>query len=188
MRWPKCASRPTTTPPSSATWRARSSAARSSPAPTSSTADGFEYWRDSSMAANTWENNRVSRREEGRAVAAHLRRDDRRPDREEQGVLLRRLPGVLPRPPGRAGAIGGAGSVAARRLLGGGCDHLRSGHETTLTGQPIDPAGRFSPIARAVLANQPLYPLPNRPGNSNNLRGTQLSKRCGPIRATPRST
>ena len=42
-----------------------------------------------------------------------------------------------------------------------------------LTGQPfpenrIDPS-RFSPVARAVLANQRLYPLPNRPGASNNL-------------------
>ena len=42
-----------------------------------------------------------------------------------------------------------------------------------VTGQPFPgnqvPTGRFSPIARAVLANQTLYPLPNRSGNSSNL-------------------
>ena len=31
------------------------------------------------------------------------------------------------------------------------------------------PASRFSPIARALLANQTLYPLPNRAGDTNNL-------------------
>src|SRR6185503_19406117 len=40
-------------------------------------------------------------------------------------------------------------------------------------GQPfpgnVIPANRFSPIARNVLANQTLYPLPNRPGDTNNL-------------------
>ena len=33
---------------------------------------------------------------------------------------------------------------------------------------------RFSPVARAVLANQQLYPLPNRPGNTQQPRGAQL--------------
>ena len=31
------------------------------------------------------------------------------------------------------------------------------------------PQARFSPVARAILANDRLYPLPNRPGVSNNL-------------------
>src|SRR5262249_27525483 len=42
-----------------------------------------------------------------------------------------------------------------------------------LTGQPfpgnVIPRDRFSPVASAVLANQTLYPLPNRPGNTQNL-------------------
>ena len=40
------------------------------------------------------------RREEGRAHAAHLRRHARRPDHQEQAVLLRGLPGHGPRPAG----------------------------------------------------------------------------------------
>ena len=108
------------------------------------------------------------RRQEGRAVAAHFRRHDWRPDREEQAVLLRRLPVVLPRSPERAGSVGRAGIVAARRLFGRGVTI-----KDPLTGQPfpgnqIDPS-RFSPIARAVLANQQLYPSPNRPGDTSNL-------------------
>ena len=37
---------------------------------------------------------------EGRAVAAHLRRHHRRPPRQEQGLLLRRLPGFIRDRPG----------------------------------------------------------------------------------------
>jgi hypothetical protein len=40
------------------------------------------------------------------------------------------------------------------------------------TGQPFAgnriPQSRFSPVARAILADQNLYPLPNRPGDLNN--------------------
>ena len=52
--------------------RRRSSAARSSRAPTSSTAAAFEYWRDSSMAANTWDNNRVTPAAKKAELSQHI--------------------------------------------------------------------------------------------------------------------
>ena len=45
--------------------------------------NAFEYWRDSSMAANSWDNNRADATK-AELSAAHLRRHDRRADHQEQ--------------------------------------------------------------------------------------------------------
>ena len=58
--------------------------------------------------------------------------------------------------------------VAPGRLLGGGRGHRRS-----VTGQPSpatsSPEDRFRPVAKAVLGNTYLYPLPTLPGATNDL-------------------
>ena len=94
------------------------------------------------------EQSRGAGRREGRAVAAHLRGHDRRPDRAEQGVLLRRLPGLHPRPAGRAGAR------RWRPRRGGAATSRRSARPsaTRATGQPfpgnIDPGRAASARSR----------------------------------------
>jgi hypothetical protein len=128
--------------------------------------NGFEYWRDSSMAANTWENNRAH------ADKAKLKQhifggtfggplvknkvfffgdyEDFRRDRPGEQVVS-----VAPLA-WRSGDFSGVG-VTIR---------------DPQTGQPfagnIIPQARFSPIARAVLANTTLYPQPTLPGDTNN--------------------
>ena len=78
----------------------------------------FEFYRNSDFDANTWENNRSSAREAG-AQAAHLRRHAGRADRQEQALLLRRLPGLAPgrararRPPRWRRRRGGAATSRA---------------------------------------------------------------------------
>ena len=113
----------------------------------------FEYWRDSSMAANSWDNNRASA-EEGRAVAAHLRRHDRRADRQEQAVLLRRLP---ERSSG-TGPASWCGRVAPEAWRRGDFSGVGVTISDPLTGQPFPgnqiPTSRFSPD-RARGARQP---------------------------------
>ena len=77
--------------------------------------NGFEYWRDSSMAANTWENNRggakkadLSQHIFGATIGG--------PIVQEQGVLLRRLSGVPAGPPRRARDQRCARSLAAAAI------------------------------------------------------------------------
>jgi hypothetical protein len=130
---------------------------------------GFEYWRDSRLAANTWENNRVtpaaakaklSQNIFGATIGGPIVRNKMFFFGDYQG-FLRNRPGELVRSVApdswRRGDFSGAG-VTIR---------------DPLTGQPFPdnaiPQSRFSPIARAVLANQTLYPLPNRAGNTQNL-------------------
>ena len=128
---------------------------------------GFEYWRDSSMAANSWDNNRA------RANKAELSQhifggtiggpivankvfffgDYQAFVRDRPSDLVRSVAPVA----WRQGDFSGAGVVIRDPLTG-----------QPFPGNQIDPS-RFSPIARAVLANQQLYPLPNRPGNTANL-------------------
>jgi hypothetical protein len=131
--------------------------------------NGFEYWRDSSMAANTWENTRVtpaakkaelSQHIFGATIGGPIVRSKIFFFGDYQG-FIRNRPGELVRSVApeafRRGDFSGVGVII---------------HDPT-TGQPFQgnviPSTRFSPIARAVLANQTLYPLPNRSGDTNNL-------------------
>ncbi len=128
---------------------------------------GFEYWRDSSMAANSWDNNRAGAQKAelsqhifGATIGGPIVQNKLFFFGDYQS-FFRDRPGELVRQRG-------AGVVALGDFSG-----VPVSFRDPQTGQPfpgnrIDPS-RFSPIARAVLANQQLYPLPNRPGNTNNL-------------------
>jgi hypothetical protein len=127
----------------------------------------FEYWRDSSMAANSWENNRVSAKKAelsqhifGATIGGPIVRNKLFFFGDYQS-FVRDRPSELVR------------SVAPEAWRSGDFSGIDVVIRDPLTGQPfpgnrIDPS-RFSPIARAVLANQQLYPPPNRPGTSSNL-------------------
>ena len=136
----------------------------------------FEFYRNSDFDANTWANNR-SEREEGRAHAAHLRRHARRPDRQEQAVLLRGLPGHGPRPARVRARLRGPGRLAHRRPLEPPPGHRRQGphHRRGLPEQPDSPEPDQPDRARDP--ERPDYPLPNREvtGVANNYVGDSLS-------------
>jgi hypothetical protein len=130
---------------------------------------GFEYWRDSSMAANTWENNRVvpaakkaelSQHIFGATLGGPLVRNKLFFFGDYQG-FVRDRPGELVR------------TVAPDAWRRGDFSGVAVTIRDPLTGQPfpgnVIPASRFSPVAQAALANQRLYPLPNRSGDTNNL-------------------
>ncbi|HEU0093847.1 MAG TPA: carboxypeptidase-like regulatory domain-containing protein, partial [Vicinamibacteria bacterium] len=131
--------------------------------------NAFEFWRDSSLAANSWDNNRVtpaaakaelSQHIFGATLGGPIIKNKVFFFGDYQGFIQNR-PGELVRTVApvayRNGDFSGAG-VTIR---------------DPRTGLPfpgnIIPTSRFSPIARAVLANQTLYPLPNRAGNTSNL-------------------
>ena len=131
--------------------------------------NGFEYWRDSRLAANTWENTRVtpaakkaelSQNVFGATLGGPIVKNRIFFFGDYQG-FLRDRPGELVR------------SVAPAAWRQGDFSGVDATIRDPVTGQPFPgnqiPSARFSPIARAVLANQTLYPLPNRPGNINNL-------------------
>lgn len=128
----------------------------------------FEYWRDSSMAANTWDNNRrgakkadLSQHIFGATFGGPIVQNKIFFFSDYQ-AFLRDRPGEQVRTVApeawRRGDFSGVAGITVR---------------DPVTGQPfpgnVIPESRFSPIARAVLGNQTLYPLPNRPGDTNNL-------------------
>jgi hypothetical protein len=129
----------------------------------------FEYWRDSSMAANTWENTRVtpaakkaelSQHIFGATIGGPIVRNKIFFFGDYQG-FIRDRPGELVR------------TVAPETWRRGDFSGVGVTIRDPLTGQPfagnVIPTTRFSRIAQAVLANQTLYPLPNRSGDTNNL-------------------
>ena len=136
----------------------------------------FEYWRDSGLAANTWENNRVvpaarkadlSQHIFGATLGGPIVKNKVFFFADYQG-FLRDRPGELVR------------SVAPEAWRRGDFSGVDVTVVDPLTGQPfpgnVIPTSRFSPIARAVFADQRLYPLPNRPGERNNLVGPSSDK------------
>jgi hypothetical protein len=129
--------------------------------------NAFEYWRDSSMAANTWENNRggakkaqLSQHIFGTTLGGPIARNKVFFFGDYQG-FLRDKPGELVR------------SVAPESWRRGDLSSVSTSIRDPLTGQPfpgnVIPVSRFSLIARAILANQTVYPVPNRSGDINNL-------------------
>ena len=129
--------------------------------------NAFEYWRDSSMAANSWDNNRanatkaeLSQHIFGATIGGPIIRNKLFFFGDYQ-TFKRDRPSEL------------AMSVAPEAWRRGDFSGVAVTIRDPVTGQPFPgnqvPTGRFSPIARAVLANQTLYPLPNRSGSSSNL-------------------
>ncbi len=129
--------------------------------------NAFEYWRDSSMAANSWDNNRanatkaeLSQHIFGATIGGPIIRNKLFFFGDYQ-TFKRDRPSEL------------AISVAPEAWRRGDFSGVAVTIRDPVTGQPFPgnqvPTGRFSPVARAVLANQTLYPLPNRSGSSSNL-------------------
>ena len=131
--------------------------------------NAFEYWRDSSMAANSWDNNRVTPAAKKAELSQHIFGATLGGPIVKNKVFffgdyqgfIRDRPGELVR------------SVAPAAFRNGDFSGAGVTIRDPRTGQPFPgnqiPTSRFSPIARAVLANQQLYPLPNRSGNTSNL-------------------
>jgi hypothetical protein len=129
--------------------------------------NGFEYWRDSSLAANSWDNNRghaakpdLSQHIFGATIGGPIISSKLFFFGDYQGYLRDR--------PGQQIV-----SVAPAAWRQGDFSGVNVTIRDPLTGQPFSgnriPQERFSPIARAILADPQLYPLPTLPGASNNL-------------------
>jgi len=129
--------------------------------------NGFEYWRDSSLAANSWDNNRggakkpdLSQHIFGATIGGPIVQNKLFFFGDYQGFTRDR--------PGQQVV-----SVAPAAWREGDFSGVNVVIRDPQTGLPFPgnriPQERFSPIARAILGNQQLYPLPTLPGASNNL-------------------
>ncbi len=127
---------------------------------------GFEYWRDSSMAANTWDNNRAGAKKA--ELSQHIFGGT------FGGPLIRNkvfffgdYQGFVRDSPGETVV-----TVAPQAWRNGDFSGVGVTIRDPATGQPfpgnIIPQSRFSPIARAVLANTTLYPAPTLNTDTNN--------------------
>jgi outer membrane receptor protein involved in Fe transport len=127
----------------------------------------FEYWRDSSLTANSWDNNRAGAKKSelsqhifGGTFGGPIVKNKVFFFGDYQG-FIRNVPGQLVR------------SVAPDAWRRGDFSDVGVTIIDPLTGQPFPgnqiPQSRFSPIAQAILGNQNLYPSPTLPGASNNL-------------------
>jgi hypothetical protein len=129
--------------------------------------NAFEYWRGSSLAANSWDNNRggaakpdLSQHQFGFTFGGPIAKNKLFFFGDYQG-FHRNTPGQQ------------VVSVAPASWRQGDFSDVNVVIRDPLTGQPFPgnkiPQDRFSPIAKAILSNQTLYPLPTLPGASNNL-------------------
>jgi len=133
----------------------------------------FEYWRQSSLAANSWDNNRVDAGKPqlaqhvfGATAGGPIVRNRTFFFGDYQAFIrdqpFEAISTVAPEP-WRRGDFSQLRDSAGQLVI----------ITDPLTGQPfpgnrIDP-GRFSSVARGLLSDPSLYPLPNRPGDLNNL-------------------
>jgi len=126
----------------------------------------FEYWRDSSLAANSWDNNRAAAKKVelsqhifGGTLGGPIIKNKLFFFADYQGFFRDR--------PGDA-----VTSVAPEAYRRGDFSGVGVTIIDPTTGRPFPgnqiPQSRFSPIAQAILSDQNLYPLPNRAGDSNN--------------------
>jgi len=129
--------------------------------------NAFEYYRSSGMAANSWDNNR------GHAAKADLSQHIfgttiGGPIIENKLFFFGDYQGFLRDRPGQQVV-----SVAPAAWRQGDFSGVDVVIRDPVTGQPFAgnqiPQNRFSPVAKSILANQQLYPLPTLPGASNNL-------------------
>ena len=96
--------------------------------------NAFEFYRNSDFDANTWENNRSSAAKQQRKQHIYGG-NHRRPDRRQQGVLLRRLPGIPSRCARRDDGQRCPGSLAAGRPVEFHHPHHQSADRPRLPGQ-----------------------------------------------------
>jgi hypothetical protein len=127
----------------------------------------FEYWRNSSLTANSWDNNRAGAKKGdlsqhifGGTIGGPIVKNKVFFFGDYQG-FIRNVPGEQ------------AASVAPDAWRQGDFSGVGVTIIDPLTGKPFPgnqiPQSRFSPVARAILANKTLYPSPTLPGSSNNL-------------------
>ena len=131
----------------------------------------------------------LRQRAEAGAQAAHLRRHDWRTARQEQPVLLRRLPGLAPGCARVRHDLGGADGLARAAI----CRACRRRSSIRVSGQQFPgnriPIERFGAPARALLSDTANYPLPNRdvPGGiTSNYVGETLLADSRPPGRRPR--
>jgi hypothetical protein len=137
--------------------------------------NGFEFYRNSAMDANSWVNNRSSapkpeRRQDifGGTLGGPLLKNKLFFFGDYQGTKFNA--------PGSETA-----SVAPDTWRRGDLSSITAAIRDPLTGQTFAgnqiPAARISPIARAILSNTSLYPLPNRgvSGVTGNFVGETLT-------------
>ncbi len=116
MRSRKSGSKPTTTPPSIGNVAGAVIGSTIKSGTNDYHGNGFEYWRDSSMAANSWENNRAGAKKAdlsqhifGATLGGPIVKNKLFFFGDYQGFIRDR--------PGELVSNGGAGVVAAGRLL-----------------------------------------------------------------------
>jgi carboxypeptidase family protein len=137
----------------------------------------FEYWRDNSLAANSWANNRVVPAAKKAELSQHIF------GATLGGPIVRNKVFFFGDYQGfiRERPFEEVRTVASEAWRAGDFSGVGVTIRDPRTGQPFPgnmiPANRFSPIARAVLANQALYPLPNRAGATSNLVAASSDKR-----------
>jgi hypothetical protein len=144
--------------------------------------NAFEFYRNSDMDANTWENNRSG--------AAKAQRTQHIFGGTFGGPIIKNklfffgnFQQTKLDQPGSAVA-----SVAPAEWRAGNLSNVTTPIRDPLTGQPfpgnIIPANRISPVARALLADTAKYPLPNRGATSGlvtgNYVGSSLSETSAP--------
>jgi hypothetical protein len=129
----------------------------------------FEYWRDSSLAANSWDNNRVTPAAKKAELSQHIFGATLGgPIVENKLFFFADYQGFVRDRPGEL-----VRTVAPEAWRRGDFSGVATTIRDPSTGLPfpgnVIPPSRVSPIARAILANQTLYPLPNRAGDRSNL-------------------
>jgi len=135
----------------------------------------FEFYRNSDLDANTWDNNRsnapkAQRKQHifGGTIGGPIKKD--------KWFLFGDYQGTRFDAPGSETV-----SVAPASWRSGDLSTAGAAIRDPRTGQPFPgnqiPADRISPIARAILSNTSLYPLPNRNvgGVSGNFVGDALT-------------
>jgi Carboxypeptidase regulatory-like domain/TonB dependent receptor len=137
--------------------------------------NAFEFYRNSDFDANTWDNNRSNAPKASRTQ--HIFGGTLGgPIKKDKWFLFGDYQGTRFDAPGSETA-----SVAPAEWRRGDLSSVTSVIRDPITGQPFAgnqiPASRISPIARAILGNTSLYPLPNRSvgGVTGNFVGDALT-------------
>ena len=141
----------------------------------------FEFYRNSDMDANSWSNNRSN-------AAKPERRQDifggtlGGPIVRNKVFFFGNYQGTRFEAPGSQLA-----SVAPASWRSGDLSGVTATIRDPLTGQAFPgnriPEGRISPIARAILSNTSLYPLPNRAPSSGLVSNNYVGETIQTIRA-----
>jgi hypothetical protein len=140
----------------------------------------FEFVRDDTFDANSWSNNR-SGAEKGNFQQHIFGGTLGGPLRTNKLFFFLNYQGTrVDRPVAFGQTDARPGTVALEAWRRGDFSSVGTPIVDPLTGQPFPgnqiPASRFSSAARALLADQANYPLPNRPGLSGNLVSDQASQ------------